>query len=43
VVCRRQAKRRASSVDAGFLQQLQMNQSSKSYFKQFMELVGKKK
>lgn len=34
------AKRRASSVDEGFLAQLQMNQSAKSYFKQFMELIG---
>jgi len=33
-------KRRASEVDEGFLSQLQMNQSAKSYFKQAMEFLG---
>jgi hypothetical protein len=34
------AKRRASSVDEGFLAQLQMNHSAKSFFKRTMEAIG---
>jgi len=34
------AKRRASLNEPGFLDSLRMNQSSKSYFKQAMELLG---